>query len=558
MIPLFLTIIVIIRIGYEEIVAKYMPSLLRKLESIKKTFTVTSSKEEKKYSKWVLLAISLGATIGPSTFVLVPYTVIKYGLASLPGFILASIIAWLLAWRMSVMYYYSKYRLREKIVGEPDFVKIAYSKKDPRYLLSRFMMWIGNSALAAFNMLITIDLFSNYFYSYFAGRPFSFLEKLVLLFLLSAIILVLYRAWEGAVNLQNYVTIVFIILFFLHMIGLGYEYSLIEQFRVKFTTGFSIDLLFYTLTAAAYVFMVTFGFQEVMGLGENVEGENPDEKFRNLKKAMIGGSLLANLITLLYIFELLALSQVNILPLTPVPVLDILSRNPLFYWLTFITIILGMTTTLIPVFVASLKHLEQFTEDFFGVRTTALLPYLVIFLAWFLFTSGAEFLIHLMDYAVLVSFGIIALSEKALRERAGDIRGGKKLGTITFILTLIMFLALAYESRAIAEESILFMWISTVLIMVLSYNILLAEIFTIIVGILTAVFTSPLLGLLADLASLGLLAPVDIPVYQATIIALWTLYIALASLIIHLIMKHKQLVENILIYTIKLIYKIIK
>lgn len=130
---------------------------------------------------------------------------------------LASVVSWLLAQRHSIMYYYAKYKIKGEVVGGPAFVKFAYGDRDPRYLMSRFMMWIGNSALAAFNMLIVIELVAEYLFKPLMSFEMPILYKALLLLLLSILILALHRVWEHAVTFQLIITTTFILLFLLHM-----------------------------------------------------------------------------------------------------------------------------------------------------------------------------------------------------------------------------------------------------------------------------------------------------------------------------------------------------
>ncbi|MCD6209192.1 MAG: hypothetical protein J7J67_03285 [Thermoproteales archaeon] len=546
MAPLGLIIVVMLRIGYTEFISKHLPSIYRKFESLKKKLEHTAE-AGRKYGLATLAAVSLGATIGPSTFILAPYTVLKYGFAGVVGFILASVISWLLAWRYSIMYYYAKYKIKGEVVGGPAFVKFAYGDRDPRYLMSRFMMWIGNSALAAFNMLIVIELVAEYLFKPLMGFEMPLLYRALLLLLLSLLILALHRVWERAVSLQLVITTTFVFLFFLHMFTI-YEGFTPTLSAPTFKFNFSpLDFLFSVLSAAAYVYIVAFGFQEVIGLGENVKGADADERYHRLKNSMLIGTIAANIFTLLYIVEFYALMSSGVeIPATAIPVLDMLKSFPTFYWLTLTAIMLGIATTLVPAFVAGLKHLEQLSMDFIGVKTSGVLPYVVIILAWYLFSAGEEFLIHLTDFAVLVSLAFIALSEHALRRKAGEKAKGKWMGRLIAAVTLSMVLMLASTSRNIAEQSIMFMWLSTVIIMVLSYDLTLVEFFTVFVTATSIMLAGPLINLLTDLANLGILKSSDIPVYEASLIGLWSLYISLIAISIHLVLKYRDMIGDAL------------
>jgi len=558
--PLGLITVVILRIIYSELLIKVLPYIYTKLQSIKNKFELEID-NSKKYGQATLTAVSLGATIGPSTFILIPYTIVRYGLPGIIGFILASFVSWLLAWRYSTMYYYAKYMMGKEVVGGPAFVKYGYGERDPRYLLSRFMMWIGNSALTAFNMLIVIDIFSVYLFKPILGFEMPILYKALLLLLLSLAVLALHRTWEHAISLQIYITLSFIILFLIHIIAIGNSLNITSSTITLSFTDTHLDFLIYILSASAYVYIVAFGFQEVIGLGENVRGENEFKKFKILKNSILGGSIIANIITLIYLIEFYILSNNGVrIPNTPIPILDMLTNIPILYWATLITILLGVFTTIVPVFVASLKHLEQLGKDFFGIRTTGVLPYVVIIIAWYLFTTGAEFLIHLTDFAVLVSLAFIALSEQVLCSKLKNRKKCRRIiGKGIALITILMAVMLASHSRNIAEQSIVFMWLSTVIIMALSYDLTIVELFSVFVSIIAIIFVSPIIALLTDLANLGILKPKDIPIYEVSFIGLWALYISVIAIIIHLTIKYRQLLKDIvgsiILWTLTLLEK---
>ncbi len=544
--PLVLITIVVLRIVYIEFLSRVLPYLYKRMEELKHRFDFEVT-HGRKYGQATLTAVSLGATIGPSTFILAPYTVLKYGFAGILGFILASVVSWLLAWRYSIMYYSIKKDRTREVVGGPAFVKYGYGEKDPRYLLSRFMMWIGNSALVAFNMLIVIDLLSFYMFKPLFGYDLPVFYKVIFLILLSFAILILYKTWENAISIQSYITLLFIILFIAHILFIGREFNITQPSLHFSLNGDLIDFIVYILSESAYIYIVAFGFQEVIGLGENVKGSTESERFRVLRNSIIGGAVIANFITLFYLVELYILQCNGVsIPSTPIPALDMLKNVPIVYWLTLLTIFLGVLTTLVPAFVASLKHLEQLGIDFFGIKTSGALPYVVIIIAWYLFTTGAEFLIHLTDFTVLVSLTFIALSENPLLSNLSGKKIIKKnIGKIIALITILMVITLASQSRSIAEQSIIFMWLSTIVIMSLSYNLTTVEFFSVFVSILAIVFVSPLMVLLTDLANLGILKPEDLPMYTVSFIGLWSLYISVVAVIIHLLIKYKDLLAEV-------------
>jgi len=109
-----------------------------------------------------------------------------------------------------------------------------------------------------------------------------------------------------------------------------------------------------------------------------------------------------------------------------------------------------------------------------------------------------------------------------------------------------MVITIASHSRNIAEQSVIFMWLSTIIIIALSYDLTVIEFFSVFVSILAIIFVSPIIALLTDLANLGILKPEDIPIYEVSFIGLWSLYISVIAVLIHLVIKYRQLLTDII------------
>ena len=496
------------------------------------------------YGTLTLFFVSLGATMGPSTFVIIPYAVVKYGPLALLGMALASASAWILAWRYAKMYYYSKRVGATRVVGGPAFVKYAYGGKHPAYMLSRITMWVGNAALSAFNLLIAVKFLSEYVLPLALGTKAVFPVELALLVLLSAVPLLLHRRWRGAVRLQGLVGLLFLTLFLMHLGGLCAFFHLSPALLLP---AFSLannlrnlDALFVILASAAYVYIVVFGFQEVMALTEEAKGSE-EERLKSIKAAMVGGAVVSCVLFWLYmyVYVLLTESGVQIPGETVLPALDLVRQYPQLYWLTVAAVGLGVVTTLVPAFASALKHLRELASDFFGVEEGAsgVLPFIVILLAWYLFFTGTEFIAHLTDFAVLLSLSIIALSETGLGKK---VTGEKRhvVSKAISLLTFAMFLLLAQSSPDIAWISALIMVLSTAMVMVLSYDLVQAEAFVLVICFMTIVFVGGFSRIIPVLAGTGILSPQDLAMWEGVVVSLWVVNVIFFALLAHIAVKY--------------------
>ncbi len=548
---IFFLLIFILRV-VTEYRGKFKVPIIDRLSKMASLPSVKTLKR-RKYGVGVLLFISLGATIGPSAFVIIPLAVQKYGAVALLGMAIAGVSSVVLARGYYKMYVYSR-RMRMKLrngeepIGGPAFVKNAYGERHPSYISSRLAMWIGNTALSAFNLLVAVKFLSDYVMP-MVGVKGSFIFEILFLALLSYVVVKLYDKWEEAVSLQLILGSIFIALFVAHLAGLYFSSPQLPSLAPIQASNASWSI-YTVLTSAAYVYIVIFGFQEVMALAEEAKGEKLEEKARNIAIAMLGGTIISIVLFILYMAVYVNIESRGIgIPETSIPALDLASANPILCAVTMAAFSLGIATTLIAAFAAALKHLREFVYDVFGVekeRAERLLPLIIILLTWYLFFSGTEFIAHLTDYATLLALSVIALSEAKLKRK---VEGGEKvkvyhglIGKGVALLTFLMLVFLASESPGTAWISVFIMLTATLLVIVASYDILLAEIFTVIVCALTLLFSSQLINLVRELANFGMLSPGDIALWEGTMIALWGLYVVLFALTAHLLVRYSRVI----------------
>ena len=104
------------------------------------------------YGFTTLLAIGIGATIGSPLFIILPVNIVQYAFVSTISLIIAGTLSYMISRIYSGMYRYSVANNVE-VVGGPGFVKMVTREKSLRYFISRFSMWLANTALAAFSAI---------------------------------------------------------------------------------------------------------------------------------------------------------------------------------------------------------------------------------------------------------------------------------------------------------------------------------------------------------------------------------------------------------------------
>ncbi|OYT28679.1 MAG: hypothetical protein B6U95_03685 [Thermofilum sp. ex4484_82] len=86
---------------------------------------------------------------------------------------------------------------------------------------------------------------------------------------------------------------------------------------------------------------------------------------------------------------------------------------------------------------------------------------------------------------------------------------------------------------------------STLIIMFFSYDLLLAELFALVMGILSLIITQPLVGVITELASYGIAGPTDVAIAQTLTASMWILRFIFLALITHLIIQYREDILNI-------------
>jgi len=501
---------------------------------------VSKRHEVGKYSLNQLILFGIGATVGPSAFVVLPEAVSRYGLSTIIGMILASVSALLLAILYARMDSLT-YSMGSPSVGGPAFVRKAYGSRHPAYMASRFSMWVANTALAAFNMLVLMDVVTLYVLPDIltllgASRLADTLNlpMRVLIFLLALLALKYSRREASLVRIQSILGPMFVALFAAHILALA---ALAWNAPLPPKSFSAISLPINAVTAMAFVYMVVFGFQEIQSLAEGIPG-GPEEREKMLRKALVISVVIPALLFTVYTA---ALSFLGELPHTPIPAVDITSG-----WLRLLTegaLLLGIATTFIPALVTASNHLRELLIDIFEVRReiaeSPIGKYLVAFFVLVLLASDATYLVELTDFGVLVAMGIIAASVIRLSKLAGQ---EYKLVTplVSSGLTALAAIVLAFASPDVAFGGVMFILAATMALGAAAYELEVLELFTLACSILALIAAPPVVRAIRELSGMGALPPSMVAFLPFAQIALDILAISTVALIIYMVLRMRS------------------
>ncbi len=496
------------------------------------------------HAKYNLLQLSLfgiGATVGPSVFVVLPEAVHSYGTSALIGVSLASLSALLLAFIYARMDYLT-YKLGTPSVGGPAFVKQAYGHSHPAYLASRFSMWVANTSIAAFNMIVLMDVVTlyvvpdllNLINSSHLAEAINFPLR-ALIFILSILSLRYAESEESLVRLQSMLGPVFVLLFMVHVAAVASLPGPVRALPIEVPPS---------LMAMAYVYMVVFGFQEIQSLAEGVPG-TPEERESLLKKALAISVLLPAALFLAYSYSLLKLPEI---PRESIPAVSVLSGYGRA--LTEGALLLGIATTFIPALVTASNHLREMLVDVFEVRAevaeSPLGKYLVAFFVLLLLSADATYLIELTDFGVLISMAIIAISELRLSKLAKE-RSNPLLPVASAAFTVIAAVVLAYKSPDVAYGGVLFILVATIALGVAAYELEIVEYFALVTSVLALLAAPSVVKGMEELSSVGALPPSTVAFLPFTKVAMDIIEISALALVAKLLIRNRRKILEFLV-----------
>ncbi len=385
------------------------------------------------YGFTTALAIGLGATLGSPLFVLVPLNILQYGVLSLASLVLAAGISVVIAHLYARMYKAWAVKGVDCTDG-PSFTRNACGRTSLRYFIARFGMWMGNTALAAYSLVIAANYarfgFFNTLRSFVNLEDFeilvtmSIIALLVVWFVINAFFEKTYAHGLGVAQIALTGLLCGILLFESGLL-LGTGNRPINSILATSPADLG-SLSFLLITNTAYLFLLFFGFQEIQALStdlasrSSIPGLRAFQRFRSMdrvtfaKYAMLGSVLIATTINILYAVSVYVASpDFAGVAASTVPGVYI-SRTTFGPWnglLMAIGFIVATLTTFVPTYLASSRHLRRLSSDGFfpsSVGKSAWLFSLIFIVVLSLFS--ADFLVKIIDFGVLVSLSFISLS----------------------------------------------------------------------------------------------------------------------------------------------------
>jgi amino acid transporter len=391
------------------------------------------------YGFFIILAIGIGSTLGSPLFILIPVNALQYGIISTISLVVAATTSLLMSKVYFDVYLFHKKKGRD-IVGGPAFVREAYGVSSVRYFLSRVSMWVANSALSAYCVIIFFDLLLIVFpHSSIGG---SFISEIIIYLLIALFIswFIINSFFEDKyirlIGKVQLIMMVIMVAILLAEVGTIYHASthISTHLFFSFTGNWFQDILIDT----GYLFILFFGFQEIMAFQRNIKDETKIkipgrkatiilDKDKTIKWSMILTVIVSSSVNIIYsITVLLTQSRGTGIEQSSIPALYIAQRTGGQFWffIMILAFIIATLTTFIPAFLAASRHLKSLGED--RIFPKGISKYSWIFTLFFiilLVIAGENFLLSITDFMVLISLGIINLSAIKYRKELGKKKG---------------------------------------------------------------------------------------------------------------------------------------
>lgn len=481
-------------------------------------------KEPYRYGFFAALSLGLGATIGSPLFVLIPLNVAQYGLVSIASLLIAAAISLLVARLYGRMYREWTAKGKE-CVGGPSFTRNACGRSSLRYFISRFGLWIGNTALAAYSVII----FVNYSRFQFPATLQPFLGpgatgEIVALSLIAVLV-----AWFciNAFFEKRYGRAIAIAQIGLTLLLCGilfFESGSLLQAGVRplssllaLPPGGATMIAFALVANTAFLFLLFFGFQEIQAMSadlsqkSSIPGLSLLQRFKNLdrpsfaQKAMISSVVIATIINVLFAVAVyVAVPASSSLSGSSVPAIYLAQTifGPVNGLLMGIAFVIASLTTFVPSFLSSSRHLKALSSDGFfprSVGSSSWLFSLIFMMVLSLF--NADFLVRITDFGVLVALAFVSFSAIWARKPTSSIPHQRDiLPSITGIGCLLVAGALYFVDSSVVLFGIIFIMIGYLLFDIFELGSYGSQIFlAVLYSVLFAVT-----GIIAKSNSLGL------------------------------------------------------
>lgn len=402
------------------------------------------------YGFFIVLSIGVGSTLGSPLFILIPENALQYGIISTISLLVAAGTSLIMARVYNDIYLFHKQSGKD-IVGGPAFVREAYGVSSVRYFISRTSMWVANSALAAYCVIIFFDLLlivipSSQILTGTLSQIliYGILALFVFWFIINAFFEERYTVLIGKVQLVMMVIMAIILV--AEEAVVFHSAPLSTKLFFSFSGNWFEDILIDT----GYLFILFFGFQEIMAFQRSVNTNSEYyvpiikkrlriEKDRVIKLSMIATVIISSSINILYSLAVLTTQKRGIgLESASIPAFNIANSTGggVAYIFMIIAFIIATLTTFVPAFLAASRHLRSLGED--RIFPLSFARYSWIFTLIFiiiLVETGENFLLSITDFMVLVSLAFINLSALRYREQMGKVNGFIRplvVGILTF------------------------------------------------------------------------------------------------------------------------------
>jgi amino acid transporter len=416
------------------------------------------------YGFTTLLAIGIGATIGSPLFIILPVNIVQYAFVSTISLIIAGLLSYVISRIYSGMYRYSVENNVE-VIGGPGFVKMVTREKSLRYFISRFSMWLANTALAAFSAIF----FFTFTFSTLPSILASIGMSNFMIYVTETIIMGFFGTWfivnafyeRKYLKVIGYAQIVMIVVIVLLIIYQGLSLGIAGHWNFSgyfsFGTG---NILVDILENTGFLFILFFGFQEIQAMvRESMDYSEiplisrwfklkPMSKEKYLSLSMQSTVLVALAIMIFNGLTIYAVHpNLSKLSGATIPAIYVVSTflGSRFQIVTIIAFLLSTITTFVPAFIAASRHLRSLAEEGFFPRMVKNSSWIfTVLLILVLSLTQPGFLVNITDFMVLIALGLISLTPIWLRKISGRIPRQTVIvsiaaASISFLVDLLLF-----------------------------------------------------------------------------------------------------------------------
>jgi amino acid transporter len=412
------------------------------------------------YGFGTMLSIGLGATLGSPLFVLIPQNIMQYELISLLSLVIATVLSVGMAKVYANMYVESK-RLGLGGLGGPSFTKLACGTRSARYFISRLSMWVANTALAAYSKIIFIIFDFEVMPPVLSSLGVSSAESTIIVWgvalffigwtILNVIFEQKYLKLTGLLQIVLTLGMILLLLYHIEALGSFGSWNIDGLLHLNLQGDWAAALVINT----GYLYLLFFGFQEIQSLEREALETSPIpivswikrgyrvSKTSYLGMAMVGSVVIAAAINIFYALAVYSVHpSLASVDSAQIPALYLATHylGSFQGLIVSVAFLIATATTFVPAFLAASRHLAALGEDGYMPRSLAKLSWLFTLASIFLLAvSNQNFLINVTDFMVLVSLGLISLSEIWMRRKTNEGWGRKDV--LPFLVGASCFVA---------------------------------------------------------------------------------------------------------------------